>query len=260
MPEVISEVFDQHWDRGWALFEAGEFEEAIVEWRAAADLDLKDGYVLNNIGCALSKLGRKEKAITEWRKAVQLEPDYDNPHTNLAYALSAAGCSPEALAAVRAAIRLNSDDVNLYNYLGFHLLVQADENKDKAGWEAATAAFQQAINVEPKNSYACRHLARAQWCLKRKREAIRTLKAAIVVSPDDAAAYIQLERCQVYSGRIRDASRTIQLIHNLPQSEEVDAFFADLDRTVVRGSVRLGIGACLIGVVLGGWIWYRRWG
>ena len=49
--------------RGWELFREDKFEEAIAEWRVAADLDPKDGYVLSSIGLALSKMGDQEAAI-----------------------------------------------------------------------------------------------------------------------------------------------------------------------------------------------------
>ncbi len=251
-------LFHKYRDRGWEFYEADKFEEAITEWRVAADLDPEDGYVLNIIGSALLKLGREEAAIVEWRKSVQLEPDYDAPHTNLAYALSDPGYSPEALAAVRAAIRLKSDNVYLYNYLGFHLLVQADENKDKAGWEAATAAFQQAIDIDPTNSYAHRHLAKTQWARRKKRDAIATLEAAISVNPEDFKAYKQLLGYQTWVGNLRGAIRTGNTIDALPETEETDQYVADYDRLEKRVMIGLYISAGLTAVLTGMWIWNRR--
>ncbi len=250
-------LFDLHWDRGWDFYKAEKFEEAIAQWRVAADLDPEDGYVLNNIGAALSKLGKKEEAITEWRKAAQLEPNYDKPHTNLAHALTDGGFSLEALAAVRAAICLRSDDVYLYNHLGFHLLVQADENKDKAGWEAAAAAFQQAVEIEPTNSYARRYLARTQWARGKKREAIATSKAAIVSEPDNLKAYKQLAGYQVCAGSLRSGIRTIRAIYALSETDEINQYVADGERLTQRV---LLMGAGLTAVLVGVWIWNRRRG
>lgn len=49
----MSDAFDRHWDRGWEFYEAGQFAEAITEWREAGRLDPEDGYVRRNIGAAL---------------------------------------------------------------------------------------------------------------------------------------------------------------------------------------------------------------
>ncbi len=253
-------LFHKYRDRGWEFYEADKFEEAITEWRVAADLDPEDGYVLNIIGSALLKLGREEAAIVEWRKSVQLEPDYDAPHTNLAYALSDPGYSPEALAAVRAAIRLKSDNVYLYNYLGFHLLVQADENKDKAGWEAATAAFQQAIDIDPTNSYARLYLAKAQWARGQKQEATSTLKAAIAISPSDIELYLILQEYQAATRQFRDMGQTIDAMNELPDPEEKIAYYYSdlLNRLWLKLRPILLLGVVLAAVLVGVLIWNRR--
>jgi len=254
----MSEAFDLHWDRGWEFYEAEKSEEAIAEWRLAGELDPEDGYVNNNIGRALSKLGREEEAIAEWRKAVRLEPNHDGPHINLAYALSSAGYSPEALAAVQAALQLKTDDVYLYNHLGFHLLVQADENNDKAGWEAAATAFQQARDIDPANSYARRYLAKTQWARRKKREAIATLKAAISVNPNDFQAHKLLLGYQTSIGNLRGAIRTGNAIYALPETEETDQYVADSDRLEKRVIIGFYMSAGLAAVSVGVLVWNRR--
>ena len=254
----MSEAFDLHWDRGWEFYEAEKFEEAIAEWQLARELDPEDGYVLNNIGRALSRLGRKEEAITQWRKAVQLEPDYDSLHVNLAYALTHQGFSLEALAAVQAAIRLKSDDAHLYNHLGFHLLVQADQNKDKDGWAAAGAAFQQALDIDSTNSYAHQYLARTQWARGKKREAIKTLKHAVQVDPNDAKAYIQLWNYQSRAWNFWGMIQTTYAIEKLPDSEALNEHYADINNLWPQTQRTLLLIVGLVAVLVGVWIWNRR--
>ncbi len=222
-------LFRLHRSRGWELFHEDKFEEAIAEWRVAADLDPEDGYILSSIGLALSKMGQQEAAIAEWRQAVRLEPNYDKPHVRLAYALSAKGYSPEALAAVRAAIRLKSDDVNLYNFLSYHLMVQAQETNDKADWGKAVEPLQQSIALNPTDAYAGRHLAKIQWFLGQKREAIATLKATIADVPDSIEAHLQLWEYQAYARHFRDMIRTGNAMNKLPDPDEKIAhYFVDL--------------------------------
>lgn len=251
-------LFHKYRDRGWEFFHEGKFEEAIAEWRVAADLDPEDGYVLSSIGQALLKQGKKEEAIAEWRQAVRLEPDYDKPRVRLAYALSADGYSPEALAAVQAALRLKSDDVNLYNYLGYHMMAQAEKTNSRADWEKAVEPLRQSVALDPTDPYAGQHLAKIQWFLGKKREAIATLKAAVVVDPNNIKAHIQLSSYQLYTGRLSSAVRTYRVAIGLLDTEEGKQHLADSERLMRNVEIGLYIGAGLAAVFAGVWIWKRR--
>lgn len=256
----MSEAFDQHWDRGWKFYEEEKFEDAIAEWREASRIDPEDGYVLNNIGRALSELGQREAAIAEWRQAVRLEPNYDKPHVRLAYALSAKGYSPEALAAVRAAIRLKSDDVNLYNFLSYHLMVQAEATHDKADWEKAVEPLQQSIALDPTDSYAGRHLAKIQWFLGKNREAIATVKAAIATVPDSIETHLQLTEYQAAMRQFRDMMQTIDVTNRLPDPEEkIARYYSNLQcRLWMEFRPTLLVGAVLAVILAGVWVWRRQ--
>ena len=261
----MSEAFDLHWDRAFELHDEGKFGQAIAEWREASRLDPEDGYVLDNIGVALWELGQREAAIAEWREAIRLEPDYGSPHENLATALSAPGYSPEALAAVRAAVQVCPNNADLYRLLGYHLVAEAGEGDKRgaeAGYEAAGAAFQQALDLDPASLYALIGLGRIQWRLGKKEEAIETLKATVAADPSDAEAHLALWDCQGSAfwqcrgriGHLRGMIQTIEAMDKLPPSEEMRQYYARLNR--VRRRVELvlftGLG---IAVFL---IWMRR--
>lgn len=251
-------LFHIHRDRGWKFFHEDKFEEAIAEWRVAADLDPEDGYVLAAIGEALSKLGQSEAAFTEWREAVHLEPEYEVPYICLADALLEKGYASKALATIRAAVRLCPPSANLYIRLGHYLATQADENSDKAGCEAAAEAFQQAIDIEPANSYARRHLARTQWVRGKKREAIRTLKDAVQVDPNDAEAHIQLWNYQSRAWNFRGMIRTTYAIEKLPDSEALNEHYADINNLWPQTQRTLLLIVGVVTVLGGVWIWNRR--
>ena len=248
-----SEAFDLHWDRAFELYERGKLVEAIAEWREASRFDPQDGDVFNNIGRALWDLGQQESAITEWREAVRVEPNSPKQHKSLANVLSASGYSPEALAAVRTAVRLCPEDANLYRLLGYHLAVKAGmsgRKGDKVDYEAARAAFQQALDLAPSDSYALCGLGKIQWWQGKKREAIQTLKAAVAADPNDADAHITLARYQHNTGNLRGMWQTISAILNLPESEEKTQLYASVDRLMRRIKIAFfaltGLGAFLI--------------
>ncbi len=251
-------LFHKCRDRGWEFFHEDKFEEAIAEWRVAADLDPEDGYILAAIGEALSKLGQKDAAFGEWQKAIHLEPDYDVPYIHLADALLEAGYADKALATIRTAIRLCPASANLYIRLGHYLATQADENSDQVGCEAAAKAFQQAIDIEPANSYARRHLARTQWVRGKKREAIRTLKHAVQVDPNDAKAYIQLWNYQSRAWNFWGMIQTTYAMEKLPDSEALNEHYADINNLwpQTQRTLLLIVGA--VAVLVGARIWNRR--
>ncbi len=253
-------LFHRYRSRGWELFNEGKFEEAVREWRVAADLDPEDGYILSSIGQALSKLGHMEAAFGEWQKAIGLEPDYEVPYIYLADALLEAGYVSKALAAIRIAIRLCPASANLYIRLGHYLATQADENKDKAGWEAAAAAFQQAIDIEPENSYARQYLARTQWARGRKREAIKTLKYAVQVNLNDAEAYILLWNYQSKAMQFRGMVQTTYAMDKLPESEALNEHYADIDNLWPQTQRTLLLIVGVVAVLAGALIWNQRRG
>lgn len=248
-------------DRGWELFHEEKFEEAIAEWRVAADLDPKDGYILTSIGNALSKLGQPEAAFSEWQMAIYLEPKYDAPYLFLADALLEAGCADKALATVHTAIRLCPASAQLYSRLGHYLVIKANQNKEgKDTWETAATAFQQALGIKPTDYYALSYLAKIQWFLGQKREAIATVKATITLVPDSIEVYLQLWEYQARARCFRDMVRTGDAMNKMPDPDEKIAhYFSDLQhrlwiefRPMLLGSV--GMAAILAGV----WIWRRR--
>ncbi len=253
-------LFHKYRDRGWELYHEDKFEEAVAEWRVAADLDPEDGYILAAIGEALSKLGQMEAAFGEWQKAIHLEPDYEVPYIYLADALLEAGYASKALATIRTSIRLCLPSANLHIRLGHCLATQADENSDKGGWEAATAAFQQAIDIDPVNSYAHRHLAKTQWARGQKQEAISTLKAAIAISPSDIELYLILQEYQAATRQFRDMGQTIDAMNELPDPEEKIAYYYSdlLNRLWLKLRPILLLGVVLAAVLVGVLIWNRR--
>ena len=245
--------------RGWELYHEGKLEEAIAEWRVAADLDPEDGYILTGIGLALSKLGRQEEAFSEWWKAIHLEPEYDAPYIYLADALFGSGYTSKALATIRTALSRLPNDAILYNHLGYHLMKQAKEKNDTARLAEAGAAFQRVIVLVPGNSSASLNLAAIQWYTQQKREAIETLKASVAVNPNDAAAHIQLYK---YQGGVRDIRgiwQTIDAMNKLPESEALNRHYTELNNLWAQVCLVFWAGLGFVGVMAGSW-WYQRRG
>ncbi|MCC7134653.1 MAG: glycosyltransferase family protein [Gemmatimonadales bacterium] len=88
-----------HLNLGTAYQRAGGIEDALREYRAAADLAVDLAPAHRNAGVAAQLLGRLDEAIGAYRRALTLVPDDPDVLTNLGVALVAAGDLPAALAA-----------------------------------------------------------------------------------------------------------------------------------------------------------------
>src|SRR5271165_5459485 len=60
--------------RAVALHQAGDFDGAIREYRAALDVDPSNFQARSNLGAALAHTGRYEEAIAAYRQAITTAP------------------------------------------------------------------------------------------------------------------------------------------------------------------------------------------
>lgn len=190
-----------------------------------------------------------------------LDPEDVAGHVTLAHELTEAGYSPEALAAVRAALRLSPDNSELYGLLGFHLLVKACGDGKRARlrshryeFEAAAAAFQRAIELDPTNTYALSYLGKLYWWLGNSMKAIELLQAALAAGADDFRTLNTLGYCQ---GRMRDFRgmvQTAKAINALPASKEKDENDREIYRIVQYAKVGLAVAASVTVFLI-----WRKW-
>ena len=87
-----------HFLRGNAFYEAGDFEKAIAEYNAALDLEPDDPATLTNRGAALDSLGRHEEALADHNRSLELRPDDPDTLNNRGGALAKLGRYEDALA------------------------------------------------------------------------------------------------------------------------------------------------------------------
>ena len=85
-----------HFNRGVALYDKGDLDAAIAEYREALHLkpDYADAHL--NLGIALKAKGGLDGAIAAYRQALDLQPNEPKAHYNLGIALAARGNKDEA--------------------------------------------------------------------------------------------------------------------------------------------------------------------
>jgi hypothetical protein len=99
-----------HVNRGAMLGEAGRFEEAAAELRAALALAPEQAEAHGDYGNALYMLGKPDSAVAEWRTALRLSPTLVMAHRNLGQVLAVRGERAEAIVHLREAVRLEPGD------------------------------------------------------------------------------------------------------------------------------------------------------
>jgi spermidine synthase len=85
-PEVRTIVAQAQYETGASLLDAGRFQEAAAQFRAALTVMPDSAGLHNNLGVALASMGRVAEAREHFSRAVALEPDFAEARRNLAAA------------------------------------------------------------------------------------------------------------------------------------------------------------------------------
>ncbi|HEX7792938.1 MAG TPA: tetratricopeptide repeat protein, partial [Vicinamibacterales bacterium] len=72
-----------HYNYGSTLLDAGRFDDAIAEFRAALRITPQAPETHNNLGIALGSKGDVDGAISEFQKALSLKPGFADAQRNL---------------------------------------------------------------------------------------------------------------------------------------------------------------------------------
>jgi protein O-mannosyl-transferase len=200
---------------GSALEDRNQFDEAIVHYRAA--LQLNPDYVdaLNNLGRILAARGQLdaagdyyrralqfsnlaathynlglvaaagqqiEVAIAEYRKALEIDPELVEAHYNLGTLLAGRGEVGEAIVHLRRAVAIDPGYAEAHYNLGT-LLAQSEKIDE------AIPHFQKAVQIQPDHLEARRNLGQALALRGRPVEALEQYRQALVLAErrNDAA-------------------------------------------------------------------------
>ena len=175
-PPPASATAAQHLRQGYTLYNQGNIDGAIRQWRQAIDQAPGHAEAHYRIGIALQERGELPQAITALREATRLNPDEATIHIHLARACEAAGNTQDALAAYRKALQLVPTSAHVHHRIGHVLAAQGD----LAG---AMQAWRQTIHLQPDYAYAYVSLGRALGQSGQKNEAVAVYEQALQLDP-----------------------------------------------------------------------------
>jgi len=183
--ECSKENYLAHNNLGILLYQHGNIDGAMAEFREA--LQIKPAYAEAhiNIGTAYLDHGRLEDAMAEFREALRIDPDHALAHFDLGNALLQQGRTEEATAEFHEALRLNSTLAPAHYNLGLLLFQQGKPDE-------AMAEFREALEIDPANVAAHNNLGNVLLQQGRIEEAMAQFREALKIDPNHAQAHYNL--------------------------------------------------------------------
>jgi len=225
---------------GVVLFQKGEVDKAMAEYRTALEIDPKFVEADDNLGNALAKKGQVDEAISYYQEALETYPGFAGAHNNLGTALLQKGQTDEAIGEYQKTLAINSDFAPAHYNLGMALNQQG-----KAG--EAMVEFEKAVDLDPTDAEARNNFGMTLAQKGQMTEALIQFQKAVLIDPANAAAHSNLGNVLLQTGRMNEAIAQYQKAlaidpadaetHNtlglvLAQSGQVDAAIGQFQEAV----------------------------
>lgn len=201
---IASTYADVHTNLGNAYSDKGMLDEAVAEYNKSIEANPKDPRVHNNLGAVLERQEKIDEAIEVYQTAIELDPNLAAPHGNLAHALLQIGHADEAVAEYRIAADLDPGDAQAHLNLGeaLRMLGSMDE---------AIAEYTRALWIRP--DYPEAHLDMGVALIEKEDAdgAIEHYRQALRSRPDYAEAHHNLAIALYAKGDYTGAWKEIAL-------------------------------------------------
>lgn len=133
---------DSHIDLGWALYQKGQYNEALAEYKKATVLDDKNPRAYLNLGITYRKVEKKDIAITSFQKAIELNPKSYEAHYYLGLTYQSSGKFDQAIQELQLADKIHPGSSQIIYDIG--------QSKEKNGdIEGAKTDYNYALQYDP---------------------------------------------------------------------------------------------------------------
>jgi len=176
-----------------ALKQAGRFDEALDETKAAVRLAPGFPQAHYNLGIALAERRQWREAADAYRAAIRLNPGYAAAYINIGNVLVDLWEPERAVAAYRNAIALDPTYPRVYSNMGNAL-------REYDRFAEGFVAVNRALTLDPALAPARHNLGNAYLEQGRHADAATSYRAAIALTPDHAAAHLGLSLTMLHGG------------------------------------------------------------
>jgi tetratricopeptide (TPR) repeat protein len=171
----------------------GAWDEAIMYYRRA--LELQPGLLeaRNKLSIALGRRGRLAEAIAGFRLVLEQQPAFADAHYNLGVALGQLGQLDEAIAAYRRVLALDPDFVAAHYNLGIAL-------NERGSVDEAIDEYRRVLEIKPGHAEARNNLGSALREAGRIDEALATYRQMLEMHPESDKAKFHYSILLLLSG------------------------------------------------------------
>ena len=166
-----------HLEQGQVLYDRGELDKAITEWRETVRLAPTNAKAHHLMGLALGDSGEHLRAVSMLQTSLRLDPENAMAHVHLARALANKGDTQEAIVAYRKALQLVPTSAYIHDQLGHVLASTGDVQQAAEEW-------QDAVELDPDYAYTHANLGEALEQLGKKTQALSAYERAVQLAPD----------------------------------------------------------------------------
>lgn len=167
------------------LYQQGNVEGAISEYKTALLLSPSNPNLHNSLGVCFAALGGLQSALEEFRTASRIDPTEVMPVYNTGLVFRMMGRKETALSRFLEAERLGGNRFEV----SFQIARTCQELNRLT---QAAAHFDQAVRLKPTSAIAHRLLGECRAALGRTEEAVAAYKKAVKLNPGDAEAVSML--------------------------------------------------------------------
>ncbi len=232
--------------------DAEEYSKLVTLARRILAIDYRDGYVRRSLGYALYQMGMLEPALMEFLISAELEPDDSYSHFHAGRIYLETGEHEAAIKEIWHAIRIDPDFVELWIYLGFiaietndfeladyafteaayrgadmvqvyYLLGVVQEMQEQ--YESAYCHYHKSLTNDPENLAALEALAHLCERIGRKQESFEAFEHIIEIDSLDATALNYVG--YTYADRNERLEYALELIDKALQQEPDNGYFVD---------------------------------
>lgn len=178
-----------YYELGHLYLKANEFLNAISAFKLAVEEDKTNAFFHNALGYALFRAGQYEEAEDHYLLAINLNPD---PEWTATVCRAAALIYSDVKKNNEKAIRMYKQSLSLQPNCAETYTALGDLYFDEADYDSALSNYAQSIEINKNDAYVFNKFATALWQKDLTEEAIIAYKNAIDINSDYAAAYNNL--------------------------------------------------------------------
>jgi tetratricopeptide (TPR) repeat protein len=186
--------------RGFALFQHGKSEEAVVSLEKAVRIDPRHWKAHNNLALAWIDLGELELAEAHYRESLAIEPQAAI-YNDLGSVLDRQGLPFEAVEMYRESLELNPESAAAHFNLASNLARSGE-------FEEAAMHFRASLDLDP-TAAGYLGLGIALWEQGQRDTAIASLRSAIAEDANNVSAYDQLGKMLLEEGQVDEGRQAL---------------------------------------------------